>query len=178
MTVLSDFPETEVELVVSLPYRVGLHVSYADDEEGEQDDELEMAALEACLKAVADKNDGLVKEIALKSLSMKDKWPSWGNGVFNIEPLCKQASESVARVSSKEETKAYVKMVLEVASAVAQAYGEFGEEQEEPQGFFGKAMSRIVGGFGGSDDAAHPMNISAAEDSAISRISSALKTSL
>ena len=128
MTVLSDFPETEVELVVSLPYRVGLHVSYADDEEGEQDDELEMAALEACLKAVADKNDGLVKEIALKSLSMKDKWPSWGNGVFNIEPLCKQASESVARVSSKEETKAYVKMVLEVASAVAQAYGEFGEE--------------------------------------------------
>lgn len=178
MTALSDFPETEVELVVSLPYRVGLHVSYADDEEGEQDDELEMAALEACLKAVAEKNDGLVKEIALKSLSMQDKWPSWGNGVFNIEPLCKQASESVARVSSKDETKAYVKMVLEVASAVAQAYGEFGEEQEEPQGFFGKAMSRIVGGFGGSDDAAHPMNISAAEDSAISRISSALKTSL
>lgn len=178
MTALSDFPESDLELVVSLPYRVGLNVSYADDEEGEQDDEREMAALQACLRAVADKNSGLTKEIAEKALSMQDKWDAWGNGVFNIEPLCKQASETVARVASKEEYKNYVQMVLEVASAVAQAYGEFNEEPDPPKGFFGKTMSRIVGGFGAAEDASHPMNVSAAEDSAISRISMALKVNL
>ena len=175
MTILSDFSVDDFELIVSLPYRVGLHVSYADDEEGEQDDEREMAALEACLKAVVVKNEGLTKDVAEKALSMKDKWDGWGQGVFNIEPVCRQASEIIARVASNDEAKDYVQMVLEVASSVAQAYGEFGEEPDAPKGFLGKAMSRIVGGFGSADDEAHPMNVSAAEDSAISRISAALQ---
>ncbi len=175
MTSLSDFSESEVELLVSLPYRVGLHVSYADDEDGEQDDEREMAALEACLQAVVRKSDGLTRDVAKKTLSMGDKWESWAQGVFNIEPLCEQASAAVSRVASKDEARDYVKMVLEVASAVAQAYGEFGEE-EEPKGFFEKAMSRIISGYGASDEPNHPMNISAAEDSAISRITAALKS--
>ena len=109
---------------------------------------------------------------------MQDKWDDWGNGVFNIEPLCKQASAIVSKVATKEEAKSYVKMVLEVASAVAQAYGEFGEEPDAPKGFLGKAMSRIIGGFGSAEDAGHPMNVSAAEDSAISRISDALKANI
>ncbi|MGH1457046.1 MAG: hypothetical protein ACRBDI_09715 [Alphaproteobacteria bacterium] len=175
MTALSDFSEQDVELIVSLPYRVGLNVSYADDEDGEQDDEREMAALEACLTAVVHKSEGLTKEVAEKTLAMNDKWESWGQGVFNIEPLCEQASAAVLRVAGKDVAKDYVKMVLEVASAVAQAYGEFGEE-EEPKGFFGKAMTRIISGYGSSDEPNHPMNISAAEDSAISRISAALKS--
>lgn len=178
MTRLSDFSDGEIDLVVSLPYRVGMHVSYADDEDGEQDDEREMAALESCLAAVVQHSEGLNKEVAAQALSQKDKWEEWGQGVFNIEPICKQAAEVVSRVASKDEARHYAKMVLEVASAVAQAYGEFGEEQEEPKGFFGKAMSRIVGGFGSADDAAHPMNISAAEDSAISRVSQALQACL
>lgn len=175
MTVLSDFSEDEADLIVSLPYRVGLHVSYADDEDGEQDDEQEMEALEACLKEMSQKNTGLNSEISSKTLDMKDHWKDWRQGVFNIEPACEQASEAVSRVASKDEARDYVRMVVEVASAVAQAYGEFGEEPAPEKGFFGKAMSRIVGGLGAGDDEHHPMNISAAEDSAISRISEALK---
>ncbi len=179
MTNLSYFSDEDVELIVSLPYRVGMHVSYADDEEGEQDDEREMQALEACIKEVAKSYDDseLVKEIAARILASKDKWSSWSQGVFNIEPSCEKAIISIKAVASAEDVKNYIKMVLEIASSVAQAYGEFGEEQEPEKGFFGKAMSKIAKGFAGmsEDDAAHPMNISAAEDSAISSIAAALK---
>ena len=53
MTTLSDFSASELELLVSLPYKVGVYVSHADDEDGEVDDEREMAALESCIKAIA-----------------------------------------------------------------------------------------------------------------------------
>lgn len=179
MTQLSAFSAEEVETIVSLPYRVGIHVSYADDEDGEQDDELETRALEACLKEVVKTHEAvpLSQEIAQEVLDSKDKWDNWTQGVFNIEPQCEKAVALLKSQASESEVKDYIKMTLEVASAVAQAYGEFGEEQEPEKGFFGNVMGKIMGGFStmGEDDTGHPMNVSPAEDSAISRISKALK---
>ena len=179
MTQLSSFSAEDAELIVSLPYRVGMHVSYADDEDGEQDDEREMRALEACVREIAKVHEGpeLTKQIASELLNSKDKWSQWSEGVFNIEPLCERTILVLKAGASEDEVKDYIKVVLEVASAVAQAYGEFGEVEEPEKGFFGNAMSKIVGGFSSmsADDANHPMNISAAEDSAISCIAVALK---
>lgn len=176
---ITGFNEDELEAIVSLPYRAGLNVSYADDEDGERDDELEMEALTACLTAFVNAHDGeeLIRDIAQEVLNSKDKWDKWSQGVFNIEPLCDKAMNALKPKVSAEEAKAYVKMVVEVGTAVAQAYGEFGEQPEVKKGFFGKAMDNIIGGFAGTsaDDTNHPMNVSAAEDTAISNITAALK---
>ncbi len=179
MTQISDFSNEDTEIIISLPYRVGMHISYADDEDGEQDDEREMQAIEVCIKEIAKLYEGssFIREVAAETLAAKDKWPSWSEGVFNIEPSCEKAVLILKSQVSDDDVKNYIKMVLEIATVVAQAYGEFGEESVPEKGFFGKAISRIAGGFSGmsSDDAAHPMNISAAEDSAISNIAAALK---
>ena len=179
MTQLSSFSGEDAELIVSLAYRVGMHVSFTEDEEGEQDDEREMRALETCVREIAKLHEGseLMKEIASEVLRSKDKWPSWSEGVFNIEPQCEKAVLVLKATASEGDVKGYIKMLLEIASAVAQAYGEFGEEQAPEKGFFGKAIGRIVGEFSGlsSEDVNHPMNVSAAEDSAISSIAAALR---
>ena len=180
MTQLSDFSSDDAELILSLPVRVGMHVSYAEDEEGEQDDEREMQALEACIREIAKvraEDPGVVQEIADATLNSRDRWDEWSQGVFNIEPQCEKAVLAMQSVANGRETKDYVKMVVEVATAVAQAYGEFGESHEEPEGFFGKAMAKIVGGFSEDEDS-HPMNVSAAEDTAIASITTALKKNL
>lgn len=179
MTQLSSFSSDDVELIVSLPYRVGMHVSFSEDEDGDQDDKRELSALEDCIKEIYKIHEGvgLTKEIASEVLKSKDKWSSWSQGVFNIEPQCEKAILALKVEASDGEVKDYIKMVLEIASSVAQAYGEFGEEQEPEKGFFGKALSKIVGEISGlsDDDASHPMNVSAAEDSAISSIAAALR---
>lgn len=175
MTQLSQFSPEEIEVIVSLPYRAGLHVSYAEDEDGEKDDELEMRALEACIREIVKTQTGLTQEVADEILNRKDQWEKWSAGVFNIEPLCKTAVETVQAHASSDEVKAYIRMTLSIARAVAEAYGEFGEEQPE-QGFFGKIMGTIVERMN-SDQSSDPMNVSAAEDSAISRIASAMKMS-
>ncbi len=182
MTQLSCFSDEDAELIISLPYRVGINVSYADDEDGQRDDDLEMQALSACLQEIVKMDDisDFPKEVISKTLGQKDKWPEWSQGVFNIAPLCERAVLVLKTQASDDEVRDYIKVVLEIASAVAQAYGEFGEDPEPEKGFFSKAMSKIVGGLSGmsGDDANHPMNISAAEDSAISSIAAALKKNI
>lgn len=176
MTMLSDFDAADAELLSSLLVRAGMNVSYAEDEDGEADDELEMRALEACIRHVAsmEGKPRVIREIAKYALDQRGSWDKWSQGVFNIEPLCAKAVQVFSALASEDETREYRAVVVEVATAVAQAYGEFGEEEPE-SGFFGGMMKKVMGGFGGAKDAGHPMNISAAEDSAISRISQALK---
>ncbi len=177
MTSLSDFSPEDRDIIASLPYRVGIHVSYADDEDGERDDELEVLAMEGCLKALARHHDGesLTKEISSYILKSKDKWDAWSQGVFNITPLCEDAVKRLQVTANSSEVQDYIKSTLNIATAVAQAYGEFGEEVEEPKGFFGSVMGRIAEAVSSVDDENHPMNVSAAEESAITRIADALK---
>ncbi len=182
MTQLSCFSDEEIKLIVSLPYRVGMNISYADDEEGERDDEREMRALEACVSEVAkhQEGDSLTKEVAQKILDSKSEWSLWSQGVFNIEPLCEKSVLALKSHASDDEIRDYIKMVIEIATTVAEAYGEFGEEEEPDKGFFAKAASKIAGRFAGmaDDDANHPMNVSASEDDAISSIVNALKKNI
>ena len=184
MTTLSSFTPEEADLIVSLPYRVGMHVSYSEDEGGELDDTLEMKALEGALrKAVQSENDSLAKEVAQATLEEKDKWEAWSQGVFNIEPLCEKAVMTLKAHASDDEVKDYIRLCLKVAGGVAQAYGEFGEDdqdEEESSGIVGKIMgeiSKVLPGIKGQE-AHHPMNVSAAEDSAIERIGAAMKKAL
>ncbi len=182
MTQLSCFSDEDIEIIVSLPYRAAMNVSYADDEEGECDDEREMHALKTCIIEIAKLHEGvaLTKEIAENLLNSQDKWLSWSQGVFNIEMLCERAILALKAQASDDEIRSYVEMVLELATTVAQAYGEFGEEEEPEKGFFGKAVSIIAGGFRGEGKSYenHPMNVSASEDCAISNIAAALKKNM
>ncbi len=175
MSQLAAFTPEDVELLVSLPYRVGINVSHTEDEEGEVDDEREMEALNECFKQIAKLHQAspLVSEVAREILRRKDQWVRWSQGAFNVAPDCEKALRVLKPVVNGQEFKSYKKMLIEVATSVAQAYGEFGEVREK-KGFFGRVMEKVVSSFA-NDDKNHPMNVSAAEDTAIGLIQAALK---
>ena len=180
MNALSVFSDEEITLLVSLPYKVGVWVSHADDEEGEADDEREMKALSTCLKAVARKYDGpgLVDDIARETLKREKFWLEWTDQSYNILPDCEKALALLKEKAGLQDAKNYKAALLEIAATVAQAYGEFNsfDEIPEDEGFFGRIVKKVVGGVVGlsKDDANHPMNISASEDSALSQLAAAL----
>lgn len=181
MSVLSGFSDDELQLLISLPYKVGVYVADADDEEGELDDEVEARALEACLRAVAQKYDGpgVVDDFVRGALGGRAQWPVWAEKSYNIIPDCERAIVLLRQKVDSEDVKNYRAALLEIASTVAQAYGEFVSFDEFPddEGFFSTVAAKIAGVFSGmgADDVGHPSNVSAAEDSAISRLSAALK---
>ncbi len=179
MTKLSDFSDEEIDLIVSLPYKVGVSVSYADDEEGEIDDLREMRALETSIIEASKRhsNMGLTQEVASEILSSKDKWDLWAKqGVFNIEPLCEKVVVVLKSKADDDEVLSYVEMVVELATTVAQAYGEFGQDDQGEKGLLGVLVSKISKIFDNGTN--HPMNVSASENDVISSISAALKKNL
>jgi hypothetical protein len=175
MTALSEFTDEQVSLLISLPYKVGVWISYTDDAEGEDDDEREMKALRSCLRAVAKlhEGNGLISEIMTRCLQSQDEWSVWADDSFHVPADAFRAMEAIKGRAPAKTIKAFRAVMMEIATAVAQAYGEFGEFEDEGEGFFGK----IIGAFAklGYDDKNHPMNVSAAEDSALSQLAEALK---
>jgi hypothetical protein len=178
MASLSDFTDEQAALLISLPYKTGVWISYSDDAEGEDDDEREMKALRACLRAVAKLHEGhaLISEIMTRCLQAQDEWSVWAEDCFHVPPDAFRAMEAVKARAPEKTAKAFRAVIMEIATAVAQAHGEFGEFgdfDDDAEGIFGK----IVGAFAklGHDDKNHPMNVSAAEDSALAQLAEALK---
>lgn len=174
MSSLSVFSHEEIEKIISLPFKVGICVSHAEDEDGDDDDEKETLALEKSIKKHANPDNGntFIWEVAVSTLKQRDQWATWSEDTFTIEAQCEKVVQLVRARLSDADMKAYIRMVTDIATDVAQAYGEFGLPPEEPKGLMG-VVKKLLGA--SSDSGPQPMNVSAAEDETINRITKALR---
>lgn len=179
MTDFSTFTDDDQDFLAGLLYRAGIWISHAEDDEGEEDDEREMEALEAVLASVARRHAGepFIQGVAKAALERRDRWPDWEDGVLSVLQDCPKAIALLKRAAPEKTVKAYKGAVMEIAVAVARAYGEFAGEKEAGGGLFGALVEKIVSGFSGlsEGDAGHPMNVSPAENTSLSRLAAALK---
>lgn len=180
MSELSVFSPEEIDLLARVLFKVGAWVSYADDEDGEEDDALEMKALSACIRAVAKKYDGpgLVDDIARETLKRQADWEAWADESFHVLSECRQALDLLKARAAERDVKNYKAALMEVGTTVARAYGEFGECGDDDEGgVFGALLGKITSGFSGlsGEDKNHPMNVSAAEDSALEELRALLR---
>lgn len=182
MSTLADFSDEERALLVCLPYKVGVFIGHADDVEGEQDDDREMAALETCIRAIAGlhADKPFTSEVFAQTLAMKDEWAGWAAQSWHVPDEARAAVASLRARASEGTLKNYRAALMEIATTVAQAHGEFGqfdEDEDTSGGIFGGLVSKITQGLArlGEDDADHPMNISASEGGALSQLREALK---
>lgn len=185
MTDLSIFTDDEIQTLTRLPVQIGYYMSYADDEDGEDDDEREYRAMAACIRAVAKTYDGpgVVDDIARAALQAEDQWASWDDGVFQTPKFAAQAIAIVKSKAGEQEAKNFRSAMMKIGSAVAMAYGEFSsfDDDVEPEtGFFAGLASKIVGGLKekAEEQVNSAANISAAERAALSRLSEALTADL
>lgn len=182
MTSISDFSGSELELIISLPYKAGVFISHSDDEDGEVDDEKEMSALASCIQAIAKLHDDkpFTAEVMGQTLAMKSEWARWAEeGIFQTPKYAQQAVALLNGRASEQEVKNYRAAILQIATTVAQAYGEFGEFDDEDSGggLFSGLASKISGALSSlnADDDNQPMNVSAAEEAALAELRAALK---
>jgi hypothetical protein len=179
MTQLSALQPADAALLISLVYKVGIWVSHADDVDGERDDEREIQALESGIRAIAKlhENKPFTSEIAREALKRKSDWAKWTDESMSAPNDARRAVKLLQSAVSEAESKDYRAFLMEIAGAVARAHGEFGAFDDEPEGGIAGLMGKIASGFKGmaSDDKNHPMNVSAAEDSALSTLAAALK---
>jgi hypothetical protein len=171
---LSTLNDDERKLVVSIPYRVGIWVSHADDEGGERDDRNETKALGKVFSSLtrAKNLPFFIAAVLDEIQSAQDRWVEW-------EAISSDTLSDCARVLALLESKAsasdaanYKKLLKKIAFRVAGAHGEFGEA-DAPEGFF----ARLSAGFKKLKPSARVedfMNISPAEEEALRNLARTL----
>lgn len=181
MKYLSKLPQDLQDLIVSLPFRVGLFISESDQTGGDESAEAERKALENIVTFyVEDTVKGeFAHEVMLHTLNNKSKWAEWAENIDTVPDECLNLTYRLKDLIEPKEVLAYKQNLIEVAIAIAQAYCEFSEDSsamtklEVYVSLFLKRMQAIFGSEKISSNNSNDfvLNISPSERAAIQLLS-------
>jgi len=181
MAFLEQFSEEERELIVSIPYRAGLWVSTVDDAGGTAAGHDELNALESI---IAEKGRGMfesafVHEVMAETHTRQGEWKRWAE---NLSTLLDDSTKSITIIQGKlaeKDLDAYRMNIMAIGLAVAKAFREvdasasFMDKVNMQIRLFRDAAMRILRREKYWDKASI-LNVSAAEDEALDKLSKAL----
>ena len=130
MSFLDNLTADQKDLLISLPYRVGLYVSQSDTSGGDSSDEEEAQALSALLNGYAQEIFGAetVQYIISETVRREDLWPEWGGKLDTIEEDCRDAIDILHDHVDEKEVSAFKNHLMEIGESVALAFREYGED--------------------------------------------------
>lgn len=182
MSELQRFLPADQDLLVSLFYRVGQWMSQADDTDaGENSEQIEEAQMFRILNKLSQSGNAgsLCSEIAAEALRQKGSWSRWSKQVDNVIDDVSRAKQLVKGQVNQEEFVAFGRSLVTIATAVARAYREAEDTEDEnaEKGFLSwLAEKKAHVALALIDPQAHKdLNISPAEDNALTELIFALK---
>lgn len=127
MSFLDDLPSDQRELIISLPYRVGVWVSHADDAGGEEADDEEKVALSNILHGFTTDVFGseVVQYVMAETIAHSAEWDRWGKNTSSLATDCQHAIDILNEAVDEKEVSAFKQRLLEIAEAVALAFREY-----------------------------------------------------
>lgn len=127
MTFLQQLPNDDRELLISLPYRVGVWLSHIDDHGGDEADDEEKRALASIIDGFTRDVFGseVVQYIMMETLEKKDHWEAWANNTDDIHKDCQRAIDILNEAVEEKEVSAFKRRLIEIAEAVALAFREY-----------------------------------------------------
>ncbi len=183
MNEFEKFSGEQRDLLVALPYRVGLWLSKCDDSGGHDATDAEVKALEIIIRSYAEDfcKSEFVEDIMRETLARKNDWERWRENTDNVPRECSQAVDMLAEKIERKHIAYFKHDLMDIANSVATAHGEF---EEGAMNFSDKMwiLSRYVCGrikgaftkqpFSGMDEL---LRISRKEDAALKTLTAALR---
>ena len=174
MSEILDLPADQQDLIRALPYRVGMYVSYADMDGGEESASQEHQACEAMITAYVEDfgKSEFVQGLMEETLKHQDRWSAWAKNLESVPDECARAVKLLQDKVEEREITLLGDNLLEIGFSVAQAYRESGNIKSI------KLLARLKNMlFGGSDadgKYANYVNVSAKEWEALSALALSL----
>jgi hypothetical protein len=176
--VLSQLTDEERVAVVSLPYRVGLYVSFSDLSGGWDAQEQELEMLTSILREFAEDfcKGEFSQKVLAECLRGRDKWPAWSQNIDTVPAEAEMALETINLALSEKSLLDFKTVLFDIAVSVAMAFREDGDAVASSGGSF---FTKIVGLMGltiatsTKDKLAH-INVSVSERKALATLSKAL----
>lgn len=174
---ISDLEQSEQDMIIRLPYRVGMWISLSDDTGGEDSREQEQQVLESIVTSYAQDfcKSEFVQRIMNYAVRCKKDWLAWEADLEQVPDECQRVIYLLGQNVDKREVESFKNILLEIATSVAMAYREFGEEEPAGRKLAGYVTSFArrarVFVFGGTVPAYDDMlNISSREEMAIKHL--------
>lgn len=126
MVALESFTSEQRELLVSLPYRVGLWVSESDKTGGNESDAAEMQALETIVTGFAEDflKSEFIQRMMEETIRMKGEWKNWQGDLDAVPDECRRALNLLVERLDPKEVTSFKITLMDIATFVALAYCE------------------------------------------------------
>lgn len=127
---LEKFSEDQKELLVSLPYRVGMWVSESDQGGGSGSAHEETVALEGIITGYAEDflKSEFVEDVMKQTLAHKARWGEWTNGLDAVPLECRRAVDILNERLESGHALSFRQSLMDIATTVAAAYCEFDDK--------------------------------------------------
>jgi hypothetical protein len=181
MSELGRFVPEDRDLLVGLPFRVGNWISHIDDEDLEIESEIkEHARMVQMLNKLA-RAEGmapLICELAEETLRREASWSRWEAASDDLLDDVRRAVKLLKDQGTPDESASLRRALMTIGTAVARAVRENPEHGEKAEGGFswlsekiGRALMAVT-----ESSAYADLNISPAEDTALTELLEALKS--
>lgn len=175
MPFFTDFHKEDLELIVSLPYRVGVFIARADNAiDTNRDEAREERALKVVLDSLSEQHETcpFLAEVAGQSLLHRDHWPAWRarKGLADDIARAQRIMEPRLPTGSVDEFR---RALFHIGCVVAMAYGEQSDAHNS-EALAGQMIGRLADRFFDPLEK-NPENVSAAEKAALQKLREALK---
>lgn len=126
MTEIMPFSPSDRELLVRLPWRVGMWVSNSDSDGGDEASSAEAEALAAIIIGfVSDSCKGeFVQRLMEETVQRRGEWPSWSGDLDSVPEECRIAVDTLSSIMSPRDLAAFKANMIEIGFAVASAWDE------------------------------------------------------
>lgn len=126
MSYFDKFTEDQRNLLVALPYRVGLWIGSSDITGGSDAEKAEMMALSSIVTSYAEDylKSEFVQTLMEEMVSRSAEWPGWGRNLDEVPAECIRAVEIASERLDRKDVMSFKYNLMEIATSVAMAYRE------------------------------------------------------
>lgn len=164
-------------ILVSLPYRIGLYVSYADVTGGFEAQDKEQQSLANILREYSEDfcKTEFCQKVLMETLERRDQWLAWSKQIDSVPDEAGKIVDILTPMFSDKELRAFKEVLADIAVSVAMAF------HEGRDGDYAPAPSKSTGGFLGmfkkpaDTGPLDHVHVSAAERAALMCVCTAMK---
>lgn len=178
--ILSQLSKDDERLLISLPYRAGLYVSFADTTGGWQAQDREIQSLTAILQEFSQDyfKTEFTRLILMETLAARIDWLAWSRDIQKVPEQAKHVSKTLASFMEAGELEPFYDVMLDIAVTVAMAFQEHHEVEPAPtEEGSASVIKSLITRLMGNKKQGHPLshtNISEQEKTALYTLSESL----
>ena len=176
MSLLDEVTETQKQILISLPYRVGLWISKSDTTGGSAATQQELQVLSNIINGFTEEVFGseLMQFIMSATVDGQDRWPDWAENLASVPDDCALAVDVLRQHAGEKDAHAFQVHMMEIGTAVALAFREY--EHMGPLERLMMYVSYFTSGAAGRKTLEEFLAVSRAERKALNTLAGALGT--